>query len=127
MRFRSLVLLVLFVTPMAAQIEHAPTPEQCGADADAWDIPQASILFQNQDKFNDLTMRMVHSPSVSAKKLNARNKELGQCVKTDSVSAMRYAEANRAYALAELGRMADFMRRHNLMSQFYEEDQAGKR
>jgi hypothetical protein len=128
MRIRYLLPLFLFlVAPVVGQVEHAPTPEQCKADADAWDVPKASPLFQNQDQFNALTARIMRNPNVTAKELNARNKELGECVKTDSTFAVRYAEANRAYALAELGRMADYMQRHNLMSQFYDEDGQGKR
>jgi len=36
-------------------------------------------------------------------------------------------QAARAYAIAELGRMADFMERHSLTGQFYQEDEQGKR
>ena len=42
--------------PLAAiQIEHALTPEQCKADADAWGIPTASVLFRNEAEFDQLS------------------------------------------------------------------------
>jgi hypothetical protein len=43
------------------------------------------------------------------------------------VQANRYAQAARAYGIAELARMADFMERHSLTAQFYQEDGEGKR
>jgi hypothetical protein len=69
----------------------------------------------------------MHDPTVTAKTLDARVDELGQCVKTDSVQSVRYSQASRAYGVAELGRMGDFIQRHNLTGQFYEEDDQGKR
>jgi len=125
-----LPLLLLFGPPMAGPgqvVQHAPTPEQCRADADAWGIPQWSILMQNQDKFTALANGMMGNRTVSAKELDARNAEFAQCEKTDIAFSGRYAQADRAYVIAELGRMADYMRRHNLMEQFYSEDDQGQR
>lgn len=47
MKLRLLLpLFFLSVIPVTGQVEHAPTPEQCKADADAWGIPNpAPILF----------------------------------------------------------------------------------
>jgi hypothetical protein len=122
-----LPLLFLLVSPMTAQIEHAPTPEQCRADADAWGIPKWSLLITNDNEFRSLPGTMIRNQAVSAKVLEARNGEFAQCEKTDSVQDARYARAARAYAIAELARMGDFMQRHNLQGQFYEEDEQGKR
>lgn len=122
-----LPLLFLFVVPMTAQIEHAPTPEQCRADADAWGVPKWALLVTNDNAFRSLPGTMIHNPTVSAKTLEARNAEFAQCEKTDSVQDVRYARAARAYAIAELARMGDFMQRHNLQGQFYQEDEQGKR
>ena len=44
-------------------------------------------------------------------------------MKTHGLQSVRYPKANRAYATAELARIANFMRRHNLMSQFHGEDE----
>jgi hypothetical protein len=39
---------------------------------------------------------------------------------------MRYAETSRAYAIAQLGRVASFMQRHNFTAQFLAEDEQGQ-
>jgi hypothetical protein len=59
--------------------------------------------------------------------LEIRIAELEQCVKTDSLQAVRYNQGANAYVVADLMRMADYMQRHNLKTQFYEEDEQGKR
>jgi len=132
----ALLLLVLFVVPgagqiehiaAASQIEHAPTPEQCRADADAWGIPTAGVLVPNEQEFARLSTATALDPSVTAKMLDARMKQLTQCTRTDSNQSTRYTEANQAYAIAGLLRMANFMKRHNLTSQFLAEDEQGQR
>jgi hypothetical protein len=123
-----LPLFLLVVSPMAGsgQVEHAATPEQCRADADAWGIPQWSILMQNQNQFAALSNNM-RNGTITAKVLEARNAEFAQCERTDSSFSGRYVQANRAYVIAELARMAGFMQRHNLMAQFYQDDEQGQR
>lgn len=118
---------LLFAFPMAGQVEHAPTPDQCRADADAWGIPRAGGLIRNQDQFATLARVTMRDPGLTADTLNARDVEFGECVRTDSVYAIRYSQAQQAYAIAELGRMANFMRRHNLTQQFLQEDEQGNR
>jgi hypothetical protein len=115
------------VVPVASQIEHAATPEQCKADADAWGIPSASVLFRNEADFNRLSTLTAFNKSVDASTLEARMKQFSQCMRTDQNASVRYSEANRAYAIAQLLRMANFMKRHNLTSQFMQEDQEGQR
>lgn len=122
-----LPLLLLFVTPITAQIEHATTPEQCRADSDAWNVPTWGVLVPSQDAFEALSQRVVHDPNISAKALDARRTEMQQCAKTDKVQNGRYIEADRAYSVAELQRMSDFIARNGLMEKFYKEDQQGKR
>ncbi|MGA7792901.1 MAG: hypothetical protein WCA19_07675 [Candidatus Acidiferrales bacterium] len=122
-----LPVLLLLVSPMTAQVEHAPTPEQCRVDADAWGVPKWAVFAPNENEFANLSGAMMHDQIVSAKSLEARNAAFGQCEKTDNVQSSRYAQAARAYAIAELGRMADFMERHSLTGQFYQEDEQGKR
>jgi hypothetical protein len=122
-----LPLIFLFVVPVTGQIEHAATPEQCRADADAWGIPGWALFVQNQVQFSNLPASMIRNQAVSAKTLEARNAEFMQCEKTDSVQSARYAQAARAYSIAELARMGAFMQRHSLTVQFYEEDEQGKR
>jgi hypothetical protein len=126
-----LPLILLLVVPMTAQIEHAPTPAQCRADANAWGVPNANPPYQNDEQIAEYATRIMRDPNVTARDLDARNKELNLCVKTDkgilAPPSEWYTQASRAYALAELGRMANFMQRHSLTGQFYQEDEQGKR
>ena len=133
----ALLLSVCFVIPVAggselasqsaSQIEHAPTPEQCRADADAWEIPTTALLVNTEQQFNQLAVATAHDKSLTANMLDARTRELSQCMRTDKLNSTRYADANRAYAIAQLVRMADFMKRHNLTAQFLAEDEQGQR
>lgn len=122
-----LPLFLLFGVPMTAQIEHAPTPEQCRADANDWGIPRSGVLNPNEEQFSKLVNSVRFNSTVTAKTLEARNAEFAECQKTDRIESIRYGQAARAYTIAELTRMADFMRRHNLQEQFHEEDEQGKR
>jgi len=134
-RIRLLMPLVLFsVIPAATQVEHAPTPAQCRADANVWDLPNPDLstnpFLSDKDQVAAYATVVEADPNLSTKMLDARTAELSQCIKTDAGflnMRARYFLANRAYALAELGRMANFMQRHNLLSQFYAEDEQGKR
>lgn len=128
--------VVVFVFPAAgqiehvaaaSQIEHAPTPEQCRADADAWGIPTPALLVNTEQQFALFSNATARDQSLTANALEARMKELSQCMRTDKLYSTRYAEANRAYAIAQLVRMANFMKRHNLTSQFLAEDEQGQR
>src|SRR5579864_8611611 len=92
------------VSPAASQIEHAPTPEQCRADADAWGIPTPVLLVNTEQQFNILASTTAGDRSLSANMLDARVKELSQCIRTDRPNSVRYSEANRAYIVAQLAR-----------------------
>ena len=129
-----LPLLLLLVVPMTAQVEHAPTPQQCRADADVWDLPKPDIttspFLLDKDEVLDYATVVAMDHNLSAKALEGRNAELSQCIKTDTGffnMRTRYTAGNRAYAMAELMRIAHFMDRHNLTGQFYQEDEQGKR
>jgi hypothetical protein len=129
-----LPLLLLFVIPTTGQVEHAPTPAQCRADANVWDLPNPDLstnpFLSDKDEVAAYAIVVAGDPNLSTKMLDTRTAELSQCIKTDMGffnMRARYILANRAYALAELGRMANFMQRHKLMPQFYAEDEQGKR
>jgi hypothetical protein len=122
-----LPLVLLLVAPITAQVEHAATPAQCRADADSWSVPKSAFLIPNESEFNSLAVAVMHDPAITARTLLARNNELQQCVKTDNVQAVRYSQASRAYSIAQLGRMADFITRHQLEPQFLKEDDDGQR
>lgn len=133
----ALLLSVCFVIPVAgqidhaslvaSQIEHAPTPDQCRADADAWGIPTPVLLLNTEQQFALFSNATARDKSLTANRLDARMKELSVCTRTDRVFSTRYNEANRAYTIAYLVRMASFMKRHNLTSQFLAEDEDGQR
>lgn len=112
--------------PAAGQIEHAATPEQCRADSDAWGIPKPA-LFSTEQRFDEFAAATARDRSLTASTLDARMKEFSQCMRTDKVNSIRYAEAHRAYVIAQLVRVASFMKRHNLTSQFVAEDERGER
>ena len=126
-----LPLFLLFVIPMTGQIEHAPTPQQCRADVNSWEVPNANASYWNEEEFSNFVTRVVGDHSLTAKEIDAREAELNQCLKTDqsllTANPTRYIQARRAYSIAELVRMADYLKRHNLTGQFYEEDEQGKR
>src|SRR6266849_5085425 len=109
-----LPLLLLFVVPMTGQVEHAPTPEQCRADADVWGVPKANPLTQNDYQFRNLTRAVARDEAISAKKLDARIDELSMCMITASVQSFRYEQGSRAYNIVLWFRKADFISRHNL-------------
>jgi hypothetical protein len=121
-----LPLFLLFVIPVTGQVEHV-FPEQCWADADVWGVPKSSVSAPNENQFLNLAVAMMHDQTVTSETLDARIAELGQCEKTSSIQSGRYVRAKSAYSLAELGRMAHFMQRHNLTAQFYQEDERGQR
>jgi hypothetical protein len=120
-------LLILVAVTVVGQGVREPAPEQCRADSDAWGIPKTGALVLNENQvwnFTDATMR---DAGVTVRMLDDRIHELNQCIRTDSVQSARYAEGQRLYSFAELGRMADFILRHKLGQQFYQEDDQGKR
>jgi hypothetical protein len=131
-KVRSLLpLAFLFVIPVTGQIEHAPTPQQCRADVNSWEVPNFNATSWNEEQFSNFVTLVMQDRSLTAKELDAREAELDQCLKTDksllTADPNRYIQAHRAYSIAELARMADYMKRHNLMAQFYDEDEQGKR
>ncbi len=126
-----LPLLLLFAVPMAREQDavHVAPLAQCRADADVWGIPgaiQPSAWDSPEDEFNNFKSKMdLRTPT--SRVLNGRNDELTECVNTDRRYSSRYALASLVYKIAMFERMGDFMERHNLVSQFYQEDDQGKR
>jgi hypothetical protein len=92
-----LPLFLPFIIPMTAQVEHAPTPEQCRADADIWGVLKATVLTPNDYQFRNLTRAVGHDQAISAKKLDVRIDELSKCMITDRVQSFRYEQGSRAY------------------------------
>ena len=65
--------------------------------------------------------------TLTSRVLNARNDELTECVNTDRLNSSRYAMASLVYKIAMFEREGNFLGRHNLVSQFYQEDDQVKR
>ncbi len=124
-------LLLLLIPPLTREQDavHVTPLAQCRADADAWGIPgaiQPSAWDSPEDEFNNFRRKMdLRTPTSLV--LNTRNDELMQCVNTDRLYSSRYALASLVYKIAMFERMGEFMERHNLVSQFYQEDDQGKR
>ncbi len=123
-------LLLLLIPPTVREQDaiHVPPLAQCRADADAWGIPGSAspaTWDSPEDAFNQFKSKMdLHPPSSV---LNSRNVELMQCLNTDRLYSSRYALASLVYRIEMFERMGHFMERHNLVSQFYDEDDQGKR
>jgi hypothetical protein len=108
------VVLVLIVSATAIAQEHAPTVEQCRADAAVWSAKDADIKTR------------------SMKELWARCHEMNQCTKVDRPESdyfFKYLsvcnETNQEYE----SRVIDFLNRHhaNWKEEFDAEDAVGKR
>jgi hypothetical protein len=117
MKYTPLVLLLVLTTSLNSQnsqIEHAPTIEQCQADQRLW----LSKLEQSpSDGLPDYLT------------LSQWNHEMNDCDKVDSNSSSRFSYLNTGSEIKaeKIGRLLDFLERHNLGRQFMEEDAAGKR
>jgi len=124
------VILLLGAQMAREQVAVRVAPlEQCRADADSWGIPggtTAPVGNSAGDEFNRFKSKM-DIGAVPSKVLNTRNDELTQCVNTDRLNSSRYALASLVYKIAMFERMGNFMDRHDLVSQFYQEDDQGRR
>jgi hypothetical protein len=98
----------------AQEVEHAPTMEQCRADRAYW----MSKLEQPEDK---------GTADVSYDTLTGWHKEMSKCQVVDPANSERYYNAMGESNAEQLGRMIDFLSRHNLWKEFLDEDAAGKR
>lgn len=110
-----LPLLLLVSTVMLAQ-EHAPSVEQCRADAAVWSAKDADV----------------RTPTM--KELWARVHEMNQCLKIDPFEsahdlALRYLTVSRNVGDEYTDRIVNFLNRHDAKwkSQFDAEDADGKR
>jgi len=125
MRKTILAAAILFVAPTFAQeVQHAPTAAQCQADAALWNSQKTDffITYKNtQDVRNTIIEKL------TAKELFARSNEMFDCASVDSGRAKDYFATQDTYIELFLRRMNSFIQRHDLMDQFYQEDEAGAR
>lgn len=110
MRHLALAVFVLTAS-VTAQVEHAPTVAQCQADRRLW--------------FSQLEGESANEPMFAV--LIKRGAEMEDCEQVDPDNELHYFNTRAEINAVELGRMTDFIQRHNLLKQFIEEDVAGKR
>jgi hypothetical protein len=112
---KKLWLLLLMVTPLqlvhSQEVHHAPTVEQCRADQRLW-----------LDKIEQHSMT-----NVSYHELSAWEEEMVDCSKVDADFHFEYLNTISESDAEQLSRLESFIRRHNLMRQFYAGDAQGKR
>jgi predicted nucleic-acid-binding Zn-ribbon protein len=124
MRTTVLAAAILIVAPAFAQeIQHAPTAAQCQADQRLWQS-QAGEYFQAA-KSHDVKNTVV--VNLTAIELLARSMEMSDCYKVDSENFKMYSLTQCTYAQFFSERATTFMKRHDLMKQFFDEDAAGAR
>jgi hypothetical protein len=104
-------------------VEHAPTVEQCQADAILWST-QAQDFYEADKDHNAQNSTVAN---LTAKELFARGMEMRDCLTTDSTRSKNYTATATTYIELFSERVNSFMRRHNLMDQFFAEDAAGER
>ena len=128
MKKASLLLGLLLVVPVTAQ-EHAPTAAQCQADVAVWgNTDTLSEYAQAQSAFvRDGIPNRTGIAKLSWTELTGRVSEMADCSKVDPQQAVRYSTAWLLYTTVESNRVNNFMTRHDLWSQFKEEDAQGKR
>jgi hypothetical protein len=119
---KTILIAVLFVIPTFAQ-QHAPTIDVCRADAAAWTA-------------NSSVEAKAVTAKLSFSELGLRRDEMSTCEKVDPYQFgddasfqryMRYVVLKGFYAEAGEIRAEAFIARHQLASQFLEEDEAGAR
>jgi hypothetical protein len=108
---KKLWLLLVMVTPLqlihAQEVKHAPTVEQCHADASSAPVDASSA-------------------PVSYKEMSSWISEMGQCMNVDIDNFEQYLHAQDALLNLQLERIQNFVRRHNQWNQFIAEDAHGK-
>jgi hypothetical protein len=108
--------LLLLLPVVALAQEHAPTVEQCRADAAVWSAKDADIK----------------TPAM--KELWARVHEMNQCLEVDPVESahdytFKYISVSNTVGREYESRVIDFLNRHDptWKQRFDDEDAAGKR
>jgi hypothetical protein len=96
----------------AQEVEHAPTAAQCQADQAVW-FSTIEDSGRNQ--------------TVPYRTLNQWGLEMGQCEEVDKPNILRYQNVETEVLAVAEQREHAFLKRHDLLRQFYQEDEAGVR
>jgi hypothetical protein len=122
-----MVLAALVASPQADSPDHAPTAAQCLADVRLWqeqitEYQAASIDHVQRGTPNNTAV--VHQP---VQQLARRAVEMGECATVDPSNANDYDGALVDYESARKDRYEQFVIRHKLEHQLFQEDAAGIR
>jgi hypothetical protein len=101
---------------LGQEIHHAPTAEQCKADATVW--------------FNQHLITPTVDDALSFRELSARESEMADCLdvlEPSSTERNHAYEVGTSYGLIIGKRETNFLKRHNLIQQFEKEDAQGAR
>jgi hypothetical protein len=109
---KKLWLLLVMVTHLqlihAQEVKHAPTVEQCHADASSAPVDASSA-------------------PVSYKEMDSWVSKMGQCISVDIDNFELYLHTQAAVLYLQRERTQNFVKRHNQWNQFIPEDAQGNR
>ena len=111
---KQLLVTLLLIAPGLAQ--ELPSRRECRSQAAVWSIG----LFDDRGEAG-----LESSPHLSAQELLARSDQMADCYARFKRS--NFLQISRGYYLVYQWRVYNFVNRHDLLQQFAEEDQAGKR
>ena len=110
--FSTLLLGLCLCSPLlTAQVEHAPTVEQCRADQRLW-LPK---------------LEGERNLVAASSELNGWRQEMNDCMKVDPAFSDRYYSTTSEAGIEKLLRLEHFLYRHNLYDSFLAEDAHGQR
>jgi hypothetical protein len=120
--------VLLIATWLSAQ-DHAPTTEECRADAALWGDPEAQTEYNKSQTayVSDGTQNKTDIGQLPYRTISTRMVEMIDCGKVDGQHSDTYFEVQRFYHDVMADRWYNFIRRHNLMNQFMQEDKKGIR
>jgi len=125
LKFATAILLfaVTATTVHTQDVQHAPAVAQCQADAVLWQSQSRDYFraYKNHDAKNTTIANL------TAKELLARSIEMADCLTVDSDHYNDYSTVQSTYVELFGDRVNNFMKRHDLMEQFFKEDAAGLR
>jgi hypothetical protein len=121
-------LVLVFVSTISAQ-QHAPTVDVCRADSAVWGNKQAKLAWMsaNNAHIRSGAPNGTEIDKLSLTEMTSRSHEMLECMDVDPARANSYDEITTFYSEVIHSREWAFITRHHLMSQFIQEDLAGKR
>ncbi len=117
----------LVASTQTGKMDHAPTVDQCAADVRLWPSQMTEYLDAETARINTGAPNSSELMKLTARQLNDRAYEMGQCAFVDPSHQDDYNHQLGLYGEARKDRYVAFVRRHHLEKEFYQEDEAGKR